>query len=92
MAKVKKKVHLAVLKNLSYPVPNDKDFREKYPRYREYSSAIFLNDYRIKGSKDHNREFIFDTQSSGQTGIETKTILKALGIPEKIIEQIEFEE
>lgn len=92
MDKVKKKVNLSIIKCNSYSVPNATEFQKKYPRYKEYNSAIYINDCRVLGPKDYDTQFIYDTSLSGLNGIKTIEILKALNIPEHIINQIEFED
>lgn len=90
--KVKKKVHLSIFRCNNYMIPNAPEFKEKYPRYKEYNSSVYLNDYRVMGPNDFDKSFIFNTYLSGRPGIETVEILKALNIPDDIINQIEFED
>lgn len=92
MKKIKKKVHLTVLRNNSYSVPNSASFQKKYPDYINYNAAIYINHFRVSGAKDYNRMWLFDTERAGIPGIETIEILRALQIPEEIINQIEFED
>lgn len=88
--KVNKKVRLSVLRNDSYSVPNVKSFQKKYPQYSNHNVAIFLNNNRVKGSRDYRRTTIFDTDLCGCGGIHTLDILKALNIPQEVIDQLEF--
>lgn len=89
---VKRKVNLSVVKCKHYAIPNDPEFKKKYPRYKDYNAAIYLNDHRVLGPKDYDGEIIYNAYLTGKNGIETVEILKALNIPEHIINQIEFED
>lgn len=42
--------------------------------------------------KDYRHSYIFDTERSGVNPISTREILRALEIPQEIIDQIEFED
>lgn len=94
--KLKKHVHLDVLRCPHYRVNESsfvKEYKKKYPNFADCSVAVYLNDYRVKGPKDFNHSVIYQTRNiSYNSAIETSDILKALGVPDEIINQIEFEE
>lgn len=92
MKKVKSKVGLTIINCLSYALPNIAEYKKKYPHWEQNNAAIYLNGCRVKGPKDFNTAWIFDTERSGVGDISTREILRALEIPQEIIDQIEFEE
>lgn len=91
MKKVKSRVHLSICTCPHYTLPNVPEFRRKYPDWRRYNDAIYLNNGRISGPRDYNGSVIYDTERSDKI-IKTIDILRALDIPDEIINQIEFED
>lgn len=84
------KVSLSIFKNNSYSAPDDFNFKVKYPDYRYYSNSIYLNERRVKGPKDFDKTRVYSTITSGNIGIESKEILKALGFPDDFIKTVQF--
>ena len=92
MNKVKSRVNLSICTCPHYAKPNVASFKKKYPDWEYVSSAIYVNDRRISGPRDYNGRIIFDAVRCGKHGVSTLEILRALEIPDEIINQIEFEE
>lgn len=92
MKKVKSKVSLSIYNCLSYALPNVREYKTAHPDWRQNNAVIYLNNYRVKGPKDYRHSYIFDTERSGVNPISTREILRALEIPQEIIDQIEFED
>ncbi len=92
MNKVKKRVNLSICTCPHYSKSYVSSFKKKFPQWEHVNDAVYLNDCRISGGKDYNGSVIWDTELNGKHGVLTIDILKALNIPDEIINQIEFEE
>ena len=62
-----------------------KSYKRKFPM-SHYNVAVYLNNHRVKGSRDYNGTVLHEGT------VNTLTILKALDIPQEIIDQIKFED
>lgn len=93
--KVKRKVHLDVTNSLDYykSLPNAPEYKRKYPQWAYSASSIYINNTRVYGPKPTiHQKMIYSTELIGAKMIDVEEILRALKIPEEIINQIEFEE
>ena len=84
MKRVKKKVPICMCTMPHFAEPC-KSYKRKFPM-RHYNVAIYLNNHRVKGSRDYNGTILHEGL------INTLEILKALDIPQEIIDQIKFED
>lgn len=89
--KIKRKVSLAVYRCNSFAVPNAKSFQREFPDYKDNNSSIYVNDHRVCGGSDYDKTCLFDTKRCGIAGMDTIELLRALNIPNEIINQLEFE-
>ena len=92
MKKVKSRVNLSICTCPHYALPNVSSFKKKYPDWQHVTDAIYINNRRVSCDRDYDGRIVFDAVRCGKHGISTLAILEALGIPEEIISQIEFED
>lgn len=81
---IPKRVSLEIFSTPHYAEPCA-SYKRKHPM-SYYNAAIILNDRRISGGKDYGGYPIHIKR------VDVITILKALDIPEEIINQIQFED
>lgn len=82
----------AILKRVSLNICSTPHYAEPCAEYKRnhpmvyHNAAIYLNNRRISGRRDYNGRVIHFTQ------INVTDVLKAMNIPEEIINQIQFED